>query len=205
MRKIGEATKNWIINIALSLLGPIILDTVNFSPEADKARQLDFDIVGKIEPILEIHSLSYRKGLFDELVAARADVSELDSYQILFKDMKLIGENTRIAIPGYPIPVQEYIRMDMAEENVLRFGNELKCDVVVLMGMQITEGRVLRDLAIVNITNTSLFADCKRELEAACDFQFQAVGTFMGGPVYKQTNIKLSRKQVLPILNKLVS
>lgn len=191
-------------NIPLSSAGPIILDTINFSPEADKARPLDCEVLQKMEAILEIHDLFYRNQLFDELVAARSDVSELDSYQVLFKDMKAIGQTHIVAIPGYPIRVQEYVRMPAAENSVLRFAQELNCDVVVLMGMKLTGGKIQRDLAIVNVRNAPLFAECKRHLEGSLDFQFEQVGTFMGGPVYEQHNIKLSRKQILPILNKLV-
>lgn len=183
--------------------GPIILDTINFSPEADKARRLDFEIAAKMEGILEIHDPGYRKCLFDELVAARSDVSALDSYQILFKDMKIIGG--KIAVPGYPIRVQEFIQMVNADRNVRRFASELNCEVVVLMGMKYTNGRVLRDLALVNISNPQLFASCQKSLEGSPEFQFQKVGSFMDGPVYEQLNIKLSRKQIMPILNKLLS
>lgn len=186
------------------LSGPIILDTINFSPDADKARPLDSEVLAKMESILEVHDLSYRTKLFDELVAARCDVSSLDSYQILFKDMKVIGERMRFAIPGYPIRVQEYIQMVNAESNVLRFARELNCDVVVMMGMKIVDGNVLRDLAIVNINNGELFAQCKERLENNTQFRFEQVTTFLGGPVYEQGNIKLSRKQIMPILNQLL-
>lgn len=158
-----------------------------------------------MESILEMHDLSYRAQLFDELVAARCDVSELDSYQILFKDMKVISNALTVAVPGYPIRVQEYIRMPEAEANVRRFAQELNCDVVVLMGMKYSAGKILRDLAIVNVKSPQLFAECKRHLEASAEFQFVQVGTFLGGPVYEQWNIKLSRKQILPILNKLIN
>lgn len=187
------------------LTAPIILDTINFSPEADKARPLDHEVMEKMEAILELRDLSYRAQLFDELVAARADVSELDSYQILFKDMKIIGTTRIIAVPGYPIRVQEYVRMPDAERNVRRFAVEHNCDVVVLMGMKYSGGRIQRDLAIVNIKNDQLFADCRKHLEDSADFRFQQVATFMCGPVYEQWNIKMSRKQILPILNKLIN
>lgn len=188
------------------LMGPIILDTINFSPEADKARPLDHQVLARMEAILEIHDLAYRQLLFDDLAAARSDVSSLDSYQILFKDMKTVGNNPIVAVPGYPIRVQEYIRMPAVNENLMRFANELNCDVVVLMGQKLLEGgKILRDLAIVNVKNLQLFAQCKAALEGSCEFQFEQVDTFMGGPVYEQKNIKLSRKQILPILNKLVN
>lgn len=92
------------------LYGTIVLDTVNFSKEADKARPLDIEIVEKIEKILKIDDpVLNRLKLFDDLVKARSDVNSLNSLQILSKDLKIIcnKSNTKIvAIPGYPILVQ---------------------------------------------------------------------------------------------------
>lgn len=92
------------------LYGTIVLDTVNFSKEADKARPLDIEIVDEIEKILKIDDpVPSRKRLFDDLVNARSDVNSLNSLQILSKDLKIIynENNTRVvAIPGYPILVQ---------------------------------------------------------------------------------------------------
>lgn len=92
------------------LYGTIVLDTVNFSKEADKARPLDIEIVEKIEKILKIDDpVLNRLKLFDDLVKARSDVNSLNSLQILSKDLKIIcnESNTKIvAIPGYPILVQ---------------------------------------------------------------------------------------------------
>lgn len=157
-----------------------------------------------MESILEIRDPSYRTQLFDDLIAARADVSGLDSYQILFKDLKVIGDGQVVAVPGYPIRVQEYVQMPEAERNVMRFADEHNCDVVVLMGMKFAHGQIMRDLAIVNVKNAALFAECRRHLEGSFQFRFQQVGTFLGGPVYEQLNVAMSRKQILPILNKLI-
>lgn len=92
------------------LYGTIVLDTVNFSKEADKARPLDVEMVEKIERILKIDDpVLNRLKLFDDLVKARSDVNSLNSLQILSKDLKIISNenNTKIvAIPGYPILVQ---------------------------------------------------------------------------------------------------
>lgn len=93
----------------LKLLYPVIvLDTVNFSPAADKARPLDFSVSDRIAHKLNITKDANRQ-MFDDLVAARADVSALDSLQILDKDMKrVVGKRsgrTVVTIPGFPISV----------------------------------------------------------------------------------------------------
>lgn len=66
--------------------GAIVLDGINFSEAAGKVRPLDFEVAEFIEKLLEIKDVQVnRKKLFDELVAARADVSSLDSLQLLSK------------------------------------------------------------------------------------------------------------------------
>lgn len=93
----------------LRMLYPVIvLDTVNFSPVADKAKPLDVSVSDRIATQFNI-TQEERLRVFDELVAARADVSQLDSLQILDKDMKRVmskksGE-TVVVIPGFPISV----------------------------------------------------------------------------------------------------
>lgn len=92
----------------LRLLYPVIvLDTVNFSPAADKARALDFSVAERIENRFGLNR-SDATQWFNDLVKARADVSQLDSYELLWKDLKIVnGSNGRVvAIPGFPISAQ---------------------------------------------------------------------------------------------------
>lgn len=101
-------TSNDIGDILQLLHGPIVLDTVNFSKEADKARPLDVSVIERIETSLNFNE-NDRKQLFEQLVQARSDVSTLDSLQMLSKDLKIIsnkGQTITVAIPGYPILVQ---------------------------------------------------------------------------------------------------
>lgn len=95
---------------ALKMLYPVIvLDTVNFSPAADKAQRLDYSIAEQLQRLLDISESSSNQ-MFDDLVAARVNVSSLDSLQILSKDLKTIASNRNalkmVAIPGFPILVQ---------------------------------------------------------------------------------------------------
>lgn len=90
------------------LYGPIVLDTVNFSVDADKFRPLDVNVTERIERLLN-YDTANRNELFIDLVRARNDVSSLDSLQILSKDLKVISNNAKttiVAIPGYPILVR---------------------------------------------------------------------------------------------------
>lgn len=139
------------------LYGPIVLDTINFSKEADKVRPLDIEMVEYIENILEIEK-SNRKAIYDELVAARADVSSLNSLQLLSKDLKIISSDdgrVRVAIPG--VDVFQYIAMENASENVKIFAQRGNIDVVVLMGMRPKGDSVERFMGVIDIKNDALF------------------------------------------------
>lgn len=90
------------------LHGAIVLDTVNFSVEADKTWPLDISTNSRIESLLALNEVN-RNELFDQLVKARSAVDDLDSLQILSKDLKIISnpsKTVKVAIPGYPILVQ---------------------------------------------------------------------------------------------------
>lgn len=91
----------------LRLLYPVIvLDTVNFSPAADKARALDFSVADRIEQRLGLNRTNATQ-IYNDLVKARADVSILNSYEMLWKDLKVVnGSNGHVvAISGFPISV----------------------------------------------------------------------------------------------------
>lgn len=107
IRSTGEPFINYTDMLQM-LYGPIILDTINFSSAADKARPLDVEIASEIENVLKLNA-NDRKQLFDELVRARSDVSSLSALQLLSKDLKIISNKSKslvVAIPGYPLLVE---------------------------------------------------------------------------------------------------
>lgn len=107
IRTLGEsfAEKEDLIGF---LRGPIVLDTINFSETADKARSLDIEINAEIEKSLNLNKEDRLK-LFKDLVKARSDVSALSALQLLSKDLKVISNDDKsfvVAIPGFPILVE---------------------------------------------------------------------------------------------------
>lgn len=96
------------IDDILRLLYPVIvLDTVNFSLAADKAKPLDFSVAERIEQRFGRNRTDATQ-TYNDLVKARANVSQLDSYELLWKDLKVVNGNYGrvVAIPGFPISVQ---------------------------------------------------------------------------------------------------
>lgn len=187
------------------LYAPIVLDTVNFSKDADKAKPLDQMICDKLETLLNIDEAK-RIHLFNEMVEARSDVSSLDSLQILSKDLKIISNfdgRRVIAIPGYPISVLEYANMLNAKENLLKFAEIHQCDVIVLMGMKVIDGTVSRDVGIVNIKDHRLFDKIVERLtneNSMLSLVPDERISFLDGKFYAQNNVKSSRKQILPMV-----
>lgn len=96
-------------NDILRILQPVIvLDTVNFSVKANKARPLDVSVTQKINDMLRQPSIPSE--IYTNLVSARSDISSLDSFQLLLKDMKIVSSEkvaaSIVAIPGFPISVE---------------------------------------------------------------------------------------------------
>lgn len=137
-----------------------VLDTINFSKDADKARPLDVEVTEFIENHLKLENpLNYRQKSFEDLVNARADVSTLNTLQILSKDLKIISNpkgTLKIALPGFPISVKEYIQMPGAEENVKKFAETNNLDLVCLLGMRCVGNSCKRDLGFINFKNAEL-------------------------------------------------
>lgn len=184
---------------------PIVLDTINFSKDADKAKPLDHMICDKLEMMLDFDEAK-RIDLFNKLVNARADVSTLNSLQILSKDLKVISNfdgKRVIAIPGFPISVREYTNMLDAKENLLKFGEINHCDVIVLMGMKFVDGIVSRDVGVVNIKDHRLFDKILERLtneNSLLSLVPDEGIDFLDGKFYTQNNVKPSRKQILPMV-----
>lgn len=139
--------------------GPIVLDTINFSLEADKVRPLDIEMRDYIEKVVQMENPeNTRKSLYEELFTARDDNSTLDSFQVLYKDLKIISNDAKtvkIAIPG--VNVLQFIEMENAEENVRKFAARENVDVVFIMGLVPVGDTVRRFGGVINVKNEALF------------------------------------------------
>lgn len=190
------------------------MDTANFSKEADKARQLDYDMASLIESRLGIvNSHENRLNLFNELIQARSDVSTLNSYQILLKDMKIITNKSRskvVALPGYPMLVSEYIQLEDVIESIRKFSENYNTDLILMIGLKFTGNKFERDICLVKGKNMNLFKTLLNNLIESKDPNFNFVEHFPDekslnlGVYYKQNNVKLTRKQIVPIVKQVL-
>ncbi|XP_013103083.1 exopolyphosphatase PRUNE1 [Stomoxys calcitrans] len=202
-------------NVLEMLRGAIVLDTVNFSKEAARATSKDIEICSKLEEILEIgNAVNNRKVLFDDLVRARSDVSSLTAAQLLRKDNKILASNKdgnmKIAIPGFPMPVKEFITKGNAEKAIREFAMENKCAVVLLMGMFVNpdDNAVHRDIGLINFNNGTTCEFIKQKLETLTEpnlsLEQLSCCNFMNGSFYKQGNIRATRKHILPVVKSIL-
>lgn len=103
---------------------------------------------------------------------------------------------------------QEYVQKENVVESLRQFGNQRNCDILVLMGMKELEtGGIRRDMGFYPLRDSERTNKVMNELSITnreylgltnkeCD-QLQ-------GRLFEQQNIKASRKQILPIVQKVL-
>lgn len=204
-----------VIDVLQLLRSTIILDTVNFSKEAGRATPKDFEICSVLEEALcsLTGAILSKEELFKSLVKARSDISSLTAGQLLRKDLKIITSNKpqslKIALPGFPMTVQQFILKPNAAEEIQQFAKENDCAVILLMGMYVSDDdSVHRDLGLININNKDLYSAIKQKLvileEPQLSLEFYQDCNFMDGSFFKQGNIKATRKHILPVVKSIL-
>lgn len=84
--------------------GPILVDTCNFSREADRATPTDFEVIQSLE---EVGSLdTERDVVYREILSAKTDISGLTPNDLMIKDLKVVNG---VPIVGFPILVQVHL------------------------------------------------------------------------------------------------
>lgn len=206
-----EQQESCILNM---LRSTIILDTVNFSEAAARATPKDHEICSALEKMLNNTEdcLEQRDSVFKDLVKARSDVTSLTAAQLLRKDLKLVQftDGKTVALPGFPLRVQDFILKLSASEAVLEFAKEFDCAVVLLMGMFVdSEDKVHRDFGIINIKDEALSTALHNKIIELKEPQLMldklSNCDFLKGHFYKQNNIKVTRKHIMPIVKELAN
>lgn len=190
--------------IAALLYGPIILDTACFSRAADRTTDLDLRMAAEMEA--RGVDPGGREKLFEELLAARCDVSHLAPSQLLVKDMKMASG---IPMPGLPILVEEFVTCPNVAEALKEFCIANETDVTVVMGMCVDGDLTRRDIAVFHLSQPAVAHEVTEQLKCSTDpaLRLEAVELvpphqISGLQLFRQLNIKASRKQVLPIVRR---
>ena len=195
--------------ISSLLRGPILVDTCNFSKEANRATPADVEIVESLEKVglLDLD----RDKAFNELVKAKSDISELTIDDLLIKDLKVI---VGIPIVGLPILVKDFL--DLQEAHLESLGNFAKCKnttIVVLMGMQLNAQKISRDIAVFSSHANrlrdkiieALMVSTQPSLELNLIRKIHQEDGDVNLFLYEQRNLRATRKQILPIIRDTVS
>ncbi|XP_063836276.1 exopolyphosphatase PRUNE1 [Ostrinia nubilalis] len=181
----------------------IILDTVNFSKDLNKATPHDEDIILFLETLLKPSDYeTERKNKLDRLSTAKSDVSSLTAAQLLKKDVKIFGS---VLVPSFPILVQEFLQKPEAQRALSEALNSRGCSVALLLGMDYKEG-MKRDTAVYSDN-----AEKETQLSAFIEqWASPPLGlTPLAPPLpchyYKQDNLTATRKQYIPAINEFLN
>lgn len=180
----------------------IIFDTIALVPEKGRAKDLDV-VIGK-ELETKFHIIEDRQLLFDKILNAYKDISGLTPKQLLYRDLKLVNE---IPIPGLSMLVKEYLEMNDSYASIVSFCEEHISSIVLLIGINYN-GNVQRDIGIYwkndvgeNLKNDLVDKLTNAESTFGYNFCYSPVNTKYNNIIcLKQNNVKLTRKQIIPIV-----
>ena len=144
-----------------------------------------------------------RNRLFQDLIYAKTQVVGLSESQILRKDMKIIEG---IPVCGLPMLVEDFLKRPYVEEILLNFlKTRNHSPVMMMMGVKINGDTVDKDLAVFSTQH--IFSD--KIVEALLNFDNPSLGLkeitdhkIKYLRLFSQSNIRMSRKQISPIIQK---
>lgn len=170
--------------------------------EAGKTTDSDKQVISALEKKISVD----RSRLFQDLIYAKTQVSGLSESQILRKDLKIIGG---IPVCGLPMLVEEFLKRPSIEEVLLNFLKPRNYSpVMMLMGVKINGEMIDKDLAVVSTQDQ--MAD--KVIDALVNFNNPSLGLkeitdhkIRYVKLFSQSNIRMSRKQISPIIQKVNS
>ncbi|KYN19447.1 Discoidin domain-containing receptor 2, partial [Trachymyrmex cornetzi] len=191
-----------ILDTQLSSLlrGPILIDTYNMSDEAGRATATDVDILNALEQLGRL--ASDRTDIFKKIMHAKTDISELTLEELMIKDLKVTNG---IPLVGFSFLVEDFLVRENAKEVIEQFANERNCNVVVLIGQDVTKERVSRDIAIFSTLCNQLANDIIQALLESIQpsLNLELIKEIREEKhilcLYKQRNVKVTQKCILPL------
>lgn len=195
------------VQLASLLRGPILIDTCNMSPKVHRATVTDFSVLSALEQHGGLTSET-RTETFNKIMDAKTDISELTLEELMIKDLKVING---VPLVGFPFLVESFLMRENAKETIEKFGNDRNYDVIILMGQNISDELkcVSKDIAVfstldnrlaLDITVALLSFEAFLNLELIKEIEIEKYKLCL----YRQRNVKATRKQVLPIVQKTV-
>ena len=187
--------------ISRLLLGAILLDTVNLSPEVGKTTDTDRKIVNRL---LTLSGLN-RQTLFTTLKEIKFSDTKLNCRDLLRMDYKeWTKDRIKYGISFMPISAGELLgKRESILEIFQQYLEEKNLDFLIIMNGSLAPD-FKRDLIIFS-PNTIMLSKVSRLIESS-DLGLKNLSTpgFHEEKMiaaYSQENIKVSRKKLMPLLN----
>ncbi|XP_076764576.1 exopolyphosphatase PRUNE1-like isoform X2 [Xylocopa sonorina] len=187
--------------------GPILIDTSNFSKEADRATPVDVEIVAALEKAGQLNL--DRNKVFNEINKAKSDISELTADDLLIKDIKVTAG---VPIIGLPILVKNFVDLEDSLKSLENFAKSKNTMIIILIGLEHNSGNVHRDIAVFSLAADKLRGKIIEALTVSAQPSLELSlvreihdehGNFVIY-IYAQRNLRLTRKQILPIIRNTV-
>eukprot|EP01121_Diplochlamys_sp_Union-15-3_P009576 TRINITY_DN2609_c0_g1_i1.p1 TRINITY_DN2609_c0_g1~~TRINITY_DN2609_c0_g1_i1.p1 ORF type:complete len:248 (-),score=39.05 TRINITY_DN2609_c0_g1_i1:20-697(-) len=201
------------------VLGPILLDTVNLDPEFGRVQDKDIEVAKKLMPIAEVKDQKDQKEFFESLQFAKFDTSKLSTRDLLRKDYKewpIPPDNTKnygISSVLLSIPTWFAKETDFFTE-LPKFVKHQGISIIFVMHAFTdpttkTFRRQLtfysEDEKLFKLTEEALLkSDLQLEV-IVLDAEKESKHKTQHISFYQQNNIKASRKQLQPLLDKIYS
>ncbi|PHH67912.1 hypothetical protein CDD80_414 [Ophiocordyceps camponoti-rufipedis] len=139
--------------LAKLCLAPILVDTINLSPVAKKVRPKDTRSVEYLEAKLSNKDTYSRDAFYDEVSAAKDDLSRLSLRDLLRKDYKQWRENDLVlgiscSVADLTALVEKAAGPKHLLESLSNWSDERGLDVAAIMTASTTDGRFHRDLLV---------------------------------------------------------
>uniref|UniRef100_A0A4W3I8X4 Protein prune homolog 2 n=1 Tax=Callorhinchus milii TaxID=7868 RepID=A0A4W3I8X4_CALMI len=184
------------------LLGTILLDSVNMTPETGKVTSKDEEIVAALEE--RFPDLPPQKEVFDALQQAKFDVTGLSTEQILLKDFKELSEGeTKLAISTVYTTLENFLFRPNFINDLKMFAGRYCYDIHVLMTISLNEGgEPSRQVAIYTDNDDLSNRVCctLEECQNPC-LQLEPIEHgFQEIRAYQQGSSSVSQKQIVPLI-----
>ncbi|XP_030828007.1 uncharacterized protein LOC578539 isoform X4 [Strongylocentrotus purpuratus] len=180
------------------LLGTILLDTLNLSEAAGRTTPTDEDVVtrlGNLSPRINLQEL------FNEVQAAKFNISGLTTAQMLRKDFKSTSSTScKVGFSSVTLPLQDVLDRQDLETSLKNFCEHRFLDVNIIMTIDL-EGT--RQLAIYS-EDQSLRETMEERLQGSVLDLERIDSNVSNLSAFDQQNRKASRKVVLPLVGEIL-
>ncbi|CAO3572487.1 unnamed protein product [Mortierella alpina] len=217
----GKAQPDWLQQGARLLLGPILIDTRNLNPEFKKVTPLDIKIAGQLMPYAGDNTCL--TSLFTTIDSARQDTSKLSFYDLLRKDYKewavnqtSTGETILFGISSVNGVIDELVERngkEVIQQAMSKWASERGVQLfMVLFGHDFGAENGGYQRQIIVDPHSQELQGFAAQLETVTELKLKRTTVLdkdgfveRGGRAYLQQDSSFSRKQIAPIVEKLLT